>query len=344
MFCSNLRNKQYCFGNQQLAKEEYERRAQEWDLRSRKTYEGAKKAFREMLRTQSWHRATFVDQCQECSDSNYVYASKGCTNCFFVDELEDCMNVLRAFGGKDCLDSVCTAVGVELVYGSVTPQDKCYDVKFGYNIMQCKYMEYCAQCFQCQHCFGCCGLVKKQYHIFNKPYEPEEYKKKKTEVIAAMKKSGEYGKFFPAHFAANPYEESLSGFYWPLSKGEGEKRGFRMSAAEEEREASAQGASKISDRCDQADESVTKTPFWDATAKRPFQILKEDVAFAQDLGVPLPYTYYMHRLQENFRLISFNGELRTTACGKCRKQTQTSWPVEYDGRILCEECYLKEVY
>ncbi|MDD5469666.1 MAG: hypothetical protein PHO92_02600 [Candidatus Peribacteraceae bacterium] len=344
LFCSNLRNKSYCIANKQLTKEEYEQQKGAWEFRSRQHYEKAKTTFREMLRTHSWHRATFIDQCQECSNSNYVYASKGCTNCFFVDELEDCMNVLRAFGGKDCLDSVCTAVGVELVYCSTTPQDKCYDIRFGYNIMQCKYMEYCAQCFQCQHCFGCCGLVGKKYHIFNKPYESEEYERKKTEIIAAMKRTGEYGKFFPAYFAANPYEESLSGFYWPMDKGEGEKRGFRMSTREEEREASAQDASNIPDHCDRADDSVTRTPFWDAVAGRPFQILKEDIAFAQDLGVPLPYTYYMRRLQENFRLIPYDGTLRTVACGKCKKDTPTGWPEEYNGRILCEDCYLREVY
>ncbi len=344
MFCSNLRNKQYCFGNQQLTKEEYEKRMHEWDLRSRQIYERAKETFREMLRKRSWHRATFIDQCQECSNSNYVYASKECKNCFFVDELEDCTNVLRGFGGKDCLDSVCAAVGVELVYGVTEPQDKCYDVKFGCNIMQCKFMEYCAHCFQCQNCFGCCGLVGKKHHIFNKPYEPEEYKTKKAEIIAAMKKTGEYGAFFPAHFAANPYEESLSGFYWPMTTEEGKKLGFRMREREEKRETDAVDSTQVPDRSDQADDSVTKTPYWDATTKRPFQILKEDVTFAQDLGVPLPYTYYMRRLQENFRLIPFDGTLREVSCGKCSKQTQTSWPQEYNGRILCEECYLKEVY
>jgi hypothetical protein len=117
-----------------------------------------------------------------------------------------------------------------------------------------------------------------------------------------------------------------------------------MSETTEEREADAQDASNVPDRSAEANESVTQAAYWDSTAKRPFRILKEDIAFAQDLGVPLPYTYYMRRLQENFRLIPFNGELRETVCGKCRKQTQTSWPKEYDGRILCEECYLKEVY
>jgi hypothetical protein len=117
-----------------------------------------------------------------------------------------------------------------------------------------------------------------------------------------------------------------------------------MSVKQEEREANAQDASAVPDRSDRAEQSVTKAAYWDPIAKRPFQIMETDVTFAQDLQVPLPYTYYMRRLQENFRLIPFNGELRVTACGKCREEAQTSWPKEYDGRILCENCYLKEVY
>lgn len=344
MFCTNLRNKSYCFANQQLTKEEYEKRLEEWDVRSRTVYEHAKQEFLKMLRKNAWHRALFLDLCQNCT-GNFLYECKDCENCHLItNKAEHCINLTRSgVDIKDGLDCI-SLLGTELAYCTSCAQDQCYDVKFSYNVIQCKFMEYCAQCFQCEHCFGCCGLVKKKYHIFNTPFAPGEYEKRKAEVIAAMKKSKEYGKFFPAHFAANPYEESIAGFYWPLPTEEGKKKGFRMLEERGEREASAQDASHVPDRSDKADESVTKAAYWDAVAGRPFQILKEDVVFAQDLRVPLPYTYYMRRLQENFRLIPFDGTLRTVNCGKCRKETQTSWPKEYDGRILCEECYLKEVY
>ena len=343
LFCSNLRNKSYCVGNVQLTKEEYEKQSQAWDFRSRKVYEGAKQTFLKMLREKSWHRALFLDRCQN-SSGNYLDECKDCENCFFLTGgNEDCINTFRTSTTRDSLDSV-SPFQSELCFNTCMAQDDCYDVKNGYNLIQCKFMEYSAHCMQSQHCFACCGLTGKKYYIFNKAYEPEEYEKRKSEIIAAMKRTGEYGTFFPKHFAANVYEESLSGFYWPMTTTDGKKRGFRMLESEEKREASAQDASHVPDRCDQADESVTKAAYWDPVARRPFQILKEDIAFAQDLKVPLPYTYYMRRLQENFRLIPFDGTLRNVICGKCRKETQTSWPKEYDGRILCEECYLKEVY
>ena len=344
ILCSNLRNKQYCIRNQQYTEEEYLRRAREFDFRSRNTYEKARREFLDMLRTRAWHRALLIDLSEDAT-GNYLDGCRRSINCFFAtQDVEDCIHCIR--GGvhsKDCLDCV-NFYEDELVYMSSSALDKCYSVRFGYGLIQCKFLEYCAHCFQCQHCFGCCGLVKKKYHIFNTPHEPEEYEKKKAAIIAMMKYSGEYGKFFPAHFAANPYEESLAGFHWPLSKEQGRGKGFRMREEREERTVDTLEASLVPDRSDASTDDLSKKVFWDSVARRPFQIAEADIAFAKDLGSPLPSTYYMRRLQENFRLIPFDGTLREVACGKCRKGTQTSWPTEYDGRILCEECYLKEVY
>lgn len=45
-----------------------------------------------------------------------------------------------------------------------------------------------------------------------------------------MIQTGEWGRFFPGHFAPNPYDESLSGYHWPLSLSEQERRGFRVTS------------------------------------------------------------------------------------------------------------------
>lgn len=117
-----------------------------------------------------------------------------------------------------------------------------------------------------------------------------------------------------------------------------------MRKEEPEREMNALDASKVPDRVDQANGDISKEVFWDSVAVRPFQITAGDIAFARDLGALLPHTYYMRRLQENFRLIPFDGTLRETTCGNCKKRIQTSLPSIYDGRILCEDYYLKAVY
>jgi hypothetical protein len=33
----------------------------------------------------------------------------------------------------------------------------------------------CVDCVDCSYCFGCVGLVKKDFHILNKPYDRSAY-------------------------------------------------------------------------------------------------------------------------------------------------------------------------
>jgi hypothetical protein len=232
----------------------------------------------------------------------------------------------------------------DISYYTTSAQDACYDTRMSVNVMQCKWMEYCMHCFQCEHCFACCGLSGKKYCILNKQYSPEEYAAEKARIIASMRQTGEYGRFFPGHFAPTPYEETIAGFYWPLTREEQRTYGFRIPQNDIVRSSDAMDSSLIPDHAMEATSAITKQVFWDHTAKRPFQIQEGDIAFSKDNAVPLPNCYYSRRLQDNFRLIPFDGTLRTVACGKCQRETGTSWPIEYNGRILCEECYLKEVY
>ena len=212
------------------------------------------------------------------------------------------------------------------------------------DVVQSQWMEYCTHCLQCRNCFGCCGLKGKDYCIFNKPYLKEEYEPLRKQIIEHMKKTGEYGKFFPGTFAANTYDESLAGFHWPLSDEHAKQYGFRISQRKWERESQYCDVLEIPDSTSEVDEELLTKVFCDEAAYLPFQIQKADIALADTLKVPLPHSYYSRRMQENFRMIPFSGALRTITCPRCQKETETSWPTAFDGRILCEECYFKEVY
>ena len=345
MFCSNLRNKKYCLFNKQLTKEEWEKKRKELDLSKRSMYEQAKKIFQTMMKEQAWYKALINDHCENVS-GNFLEDCKNCQNCYLMTgPAEDCINSTRAGGGsKDSLDTIGAAINSELVYCSSLAQDQCYDNKFCYNTIQCKYAEYAAHCFQCDHIFGCCGLVGKKYHIFNKPYSPEEYEKLKSRIIQKMKQTKEYGQFFPGYFAANPYDESWASMHWPLKDEEKRRYGFRLQPFQEQRISTYKDVTSIPDDSMMADKSTTQEIYWDDQAKKPFQIQKTDITFAQQLGVPLPYTHYARRLQENFKWIPFSGTLRTVSCGNCHVEIKTGWPKQYDGRILCETCYQQKIY
>jgi hypothetical protein len=340
MFCSNLRNKRYCFFNEQLSKEDYERKKGEWNLSSRKTYRRGKEIFEKMLVDVAFHRALNNDNCENTTGNHNVNCNDS-VNCFFSQDNDQCVNCFRNYIGKTSLDF--HGHTSERCFYTILGQDKCYELRFCSQVVNSRYMEYCAFCLNCENCFGCCGLANKKFYIFNKPYSEEEYYEVKEKIGAHMKTTGEWGRFFPGYFAQNPYDESWSGFYFPLNKEEQEKLRFKYMAPVERRKESDLDADQVPDSSDELDEGVFEKVFWDEKANKPFKVRREDAAFAKRLKVPLPDTYYITRIHENVGRVFFDGKLRKTACAKCNTPIETSFPSKYDGRVLCEKDYLKFV-
>lgn len=343
LFCWNLRNKKYCYFNQQLSKEEFEAKKKEWNFRSRSVYQKAIEQFQQILREKAWLKSPQIVSCEQVS-GDYLEGCKNCQNCYFCTfDVEDCVDCLRTYKVKDCLMNV-NCMTSELIYYSSGAQDQCYDVRFSYNLTRCRFAEYSAFCFQSEHIFGCCGLVGKKYYIFNKPYTPEQYHQKKKEIIDAMIKNGEYGQFFPGYFAAHPYEESFSSTYFPLEKETLKALGYRSRNETEKTTASYLSPSMIPDNTDMVGSEIFSQIFWDDVARRRFQISKLDMSMVQKLGIPLPWSYYARRIQENFRLMPFSGKTCKVVCAKCKQEISTSWSHEYATRVICQPCYLKEIF
>lgn len=343
LFCFNLRNKSYCVGNKQLSKEEFEAEKEKWDFSSRKIYERARKFFAEMMLNTAWHRALHIDH-SENSSGNFMRECKDCENCYLLSKHENCANTcFSGPDGKAILDSLGT-IGGELTFMTSLPVYSYYAI-FCFSVSHCKFVEYSAYLQNCQFCFGCCGLVNKKYCIFNKQYSEEEYEILKGKIVEHMKKTGEWGEFFPGYFAPNPYEESFSGFRFPLDNPEDFE--FRAGGPVEREAVKTAERSEIPDSykdCDSVKEKwLIDQVFWDEKYQRSFQITRRDIDFAKRIKGPLPDTYYVHRMQDNLQWMPFNGELRGIICAKSGHKIRTNWPKKYDGRILGEEEYLKLV-
>lgn len=339
LFCFNLRNKKHCFGNEQLTKEEFEKKKKEWDFSSRITYEKAKKYFAEMMITLAWHRALQIDKCEN-SSGNFIHNCKDCENCYLLSYHENCANT--AFSGphaKMTLDSVGT-VGGEMVYMTSLPV-YCYDARFCFSTSHCRFVQYSAYLQNCHYCFGCCGLVNEKYCILNKKYSKGDYENLLPKIIKHM--GEEYGDFFPKYFSPNPYEESFSGFYFPLSK----ENPFGFDSCEPIEKINVKTAEikdipdSIKNLTPEKEKWLISQIFWDKTLNRPFQIQQDDIDFAKKLNTPLPYQYYINHMQSNLYWMPFSGELRETICAKSGKKIFTNWPQTYDRKILSEEEYLK---
>lgn len=95
LFCFNLRGRQYCIGNQQLTKEQYEKQKASWELHTRSGYAKAKKFFEKMMREIAWLRAVYVEHAEHAT-GNYIMHVKDCENCHFLLEHEHAAHVLWA--------------------------------------------------------------------------------------------------------------------------------------------------------------------------------------------------------------------------------------------------------
>jgi len=343
MFCYNLRNKKYCINNVQYSKEEYLIEKEKLQLSSRKVYDQMKKDFQNTIKTKAWWKAQDIEQCINCN-GNFLENCKDSENCYLASEFENCINCVRGIQVKDSLDCVSVCFHSEKVYLSSTPQERCYEVRCCFNIVNCKFMEYCSNCLNCENCFGCSGLVSKKYYILNKQYSKEEYYILLEKIKNHLKNEGVYNKFFPGYFAPNPYDESHASTFMPLTREEQEKRGFRVKIQTETKNDNYISSNDIYDDSLDADESICEKIFWDDKSQHRFKITKEDLKFCQKHKIPLPNTFYIRTIKENMPWMFFDVSLRKTTCAKTGKQTKTTLPSFLDGRILSEETYLGTVY
>lgn len=342
LFCFNLRNQQYCFGNKQLTKAQFEEQKQQFSHKTVEKYTQHKVLFRKMMWEIAWHRCQYVDLC-ESSTGNFITQLKNCEQTFFYSQGEDTCNNTRWTDGKTFLDTLSAAVECERLCSCSAVQMMCYDVRMSFQLTEARFVDYSVYSSQIENCLGCCGLVKWKNCIMNTPYSVGEYSALKQKITDHMKSTGEWGQFFPWSFAPNPYDESWSSYYFPLSESEQREQGYFHLPNPEKHNVSYLSIDQLPRTPEEANEETTKQTFWDEVALKPFQILPQDINLCRELGVALPHTHYMRRIQENFKWMPYNGTLRTTKCAKSGKEIQTSWPAEYDGRILSEEEYLKVV-
>lgn len=117
-------------------------------------------------------------------NSEYCNITTGNKNCYLVfggDLSEDCMYSVFNMHCRDATD-VYWVNGSELVYDTIDSEN-CYNVKYCQRAFGCRDSSFLFECRNCENCVGCVGLVGKKYHIFNKPYSPEDYAK----AVASMR-------------------------------------------------------------------------------------------------------------------------------------------------------------
>ena len=353
-FCfgaTNKRNRKYLWWNEQLSKEEWERRRAGVDLASwevRKEYE---EFFRVLVTNAVW-------------PENFNLGGKNA----FGEYLHDCHDIRDAYyvesAGSYNLDHVAYGVGETPshdVYGgfAIMGSSDCYQCLGMDNSSQIKFAlsvnangfncEYCDSCFNCEHCFGCVGLRHKKFCILNKQYTEEEYWKTLDELKCIMLDRGEYGDLPPAKFSTQVCETSGLGVVYGAGKEECQLFGAADIRPSDE---GAEGPeidpslirpiSEIPDRIVPEDiETVSKKTWWDEHMGRRFAYLKPELELYQRLNIAPPRARPTRRIVDLYQQMNMP-IFEERACASCGKGVAVAKNAAYPSRkIYCKSCYLQ---
>jgi len=356
-FCCNLANKSYCLWNEQLTKEEYH-------LQLNALLQPANRTLME----ERWKAFTLryprkycsILQSEECT-GDYISQGQRCVSCFNVGEAQDlkyCDSVYRA---KDCMDVSSFGEGIEQVSNSGTIGHGGFGIHFCYDcVTNCSNLFYCLQCHQSKNCFGCVGFRSGEYCILNKQYSKEGYEKLVPQIIEHMRQDGEnggamnrtseassgsWGEFFPVAMSPFAYNETVAQEYFPLTQAEATKRGWTWREEKDEmpKVSKVIPAQKLPDTIADIPDDILNWAIECETTKRPFRIVKQELAFYRQMQLPIPHLHPDERHRRRMALRNPR-KLWNRKCAKCQKPIATSYALERPEIVYCEECYLKEVY
>ncbi|PIR61237.1 MAG: hypothetical protein COU68_00480, partial [Candidatus Pacebacteria bacterium CG10_big_fil_rev_8_21_14_0_10_45_6] len=221
----NLRNKQYVFMNEQLTKEGYEQKLKEFNLGSNVERRKLFAQYVEMMRAKALHKFAIIERSTSVS-GNEIFNSKNCRNVFEAENAEDSAYCVVCPDVKDCMDAYHFGFNCSLIYEShaLVRDNNTFFTHLSYDNA---FIQYCDSCHNSENLFGCVGLRKKKYYILNKQYELVQYKELRAKIIEHMKKTGEYGEFFPVQLSPFGYNETQGHIYMPMAKEEAIAKGFK---------------------------------------------------------------------------------------------------------------------
>lgn len=337
----NLRNKQYYFFNEKLSKEEYEKKMASLDL-SRSGLEKLKAEFRKHVLKYP-HKSMHGVQNESCS-GDYISNSKNCRDCFDLDGSQDCRYVVNSMNMKDVYDVTVFGAesGAAFCYDSHEVGESVRNILFSDQIwLGCSDIMYSKLCLSDNHhLFGCVGLRHSSYCIFNKQYTKEEYEILVPKIIDHMKKTGEWGEFFPGRLSPYGYNETLAQDFYPLTKEQALAQGFKWKE-DEVRNYSAQ-KNPTPERIAETADSIVQEILACAECGKNYKVVARELNFYRKMNLPVPVKCHDCRHEARFRLRTPR-KLWNRKCEQCKKAVQTTYAPDRPEKVYCEACYLQAV-
>ena len=342
--CVQLQHKKYHLFNEPVSKEEFEKYKQEM-LTSHEKFAEACKKFN-ALKLKSPRSASLQINCQD-SSGNDLYNCKNTHYSFNCRRVEDSKYIYDAADFKDSMDCYESGWGKdsELMYDVHGGNENTRNL-FCNTCSNCSDLVYSELCFSgSKSLFGCISMKKKQYCILNKQYSKEEYEMMVSEIIDHMKRTGEWGGFFPPALSPFGYNESAGMEYYPMTTEEAAAKKYNWTDYEAPKPdiENAVKRSELPDNITKVSNNVLEIAITCETSQRPFRIVKKELEFYRTVGLPLPRKHPDERHKDRFALRNPR-HLWNRMCEKCGVAMETSYAPERPETIYCEKCYLETVF
>ncbi len=368
--CTDLRNKQNCYKNQQYSREEYKKIVESYKLESFDGQQKALQEFESFLKTQPRKNLT-ISKCDDVSGDT-IYNSKNCHNVFNVRGSENCSHIWDSMTFKDSMDAY-SGASVELVYEATATTGHSNNCHFCVRVYDGSYdCEYSWFLQNCSNCFACISLSNKSYCIFNVQYSKEEYFELLEKIKNNMKEHGEYGEFFPLYTSPFPYNNTVAQDYYPLDKQKAESQGFLWGQLVEKNYIPTLLPQDLPNTIQEVSESITSEIIACEDKEdcahgctKAYRISIGELEYYKRKNIPLPRKcpncrYYRRLNYRNPPILrdtvcmcngtASNGNTYINTANHmhggipCGKKIQTTIRKEDDCIIYCEECYKQEMY
>ncbi|OGJ60781.1 hypothetical protein A3C37_02740 [Candidatus Peribacteria bacterium RIFCSPHIGHO2_02_FULL_53_20] len=338
--CVGLHNKKYHIFNEVHSKEEYEKKISQLNVGDHRIIADIQARVASLI-GEEIVKLYHGFNCENVT-GDYFYNCKNIVDGYDLKNCEDCRHCGTLQGHRDAHDCNYALQATELSYNSLT--------SYGHNILCCQgcmaissNITYCDNCFSCKDCFGCVGLKQHQYCILNKQYSENEYRMVRSQLVEHMRKTGEWGQFFPHALSPFAYNETMASLYFPLTTGEVLKRGWKWKEADAKEQQYLGPRYEVPDDIKDVSDDIMKHILTCEVTGRLYKIIPQELKFYRDMRIPVPRKCPDQRRTE--RMVLRNPrKLFDRTCAKCKKGIETTYALERPETVYCEECYLSTVY
>ncbi len=338
--CVNLRNKSYCYFNEQLTKEEYNSKM-ESIIGSHKELEKEISKFKDFILQYPYKSGNNLNLVNSIGD--YLFDCKNVKYSFEGGNGEDSRYIFSSRDFKDCYDILGYGIKGELLLNCVSVgfASRCIGSFLCENSQELEYSLFCKQ--SDKNLLGCDGLKNSQYCILNKQYSKEEYEKLREHIVKELTEQGLYGLMLPAELSPFAYNETIGQDNMPMTKDEAISQGFRweddiqMTKGKETIQ-----LEEIPDNIKDVQDSITTEVFKCAHCERNYKITEQELFFYKRMNLPIPRICFYCRHQDR---ILRRGPIKfwDRSCDNCNKSITTNYAPDRPEIIYCEKCYQQEV-